>query len=170
MSMHLKFLAISIVLFVVTSVSASIGRPRCNENDRSVYGPGIAEDGSPMPMESDSYPVEDVERGVVQNPYGGDSGDKSHKDRIEAVQADDTNLKSEQESPKSNVPWTWIFLSLVVGGVAGFVLGRVGRQSPAPNIVAPSCSDNGLPKCPRCGMEHNPGDTVCKNPKCKTQF
>ena len=25
-------------------------------------------------------------------------------------------------------------------------------------------------KCPRCGWEHDPGDTVCKNPNCKTQF
>ena len=26
------------------------------------------------------------------------------------------------------------------------------------------------PKCPRCGWEHDPGDTVCKNPACKTHF
>lgn len=25
-------------------------------------------------------------------------------------------------------------------------------------------------KCPRCGWEHDPGDTICKNPNCKTQF
>ena len=25
-------------------------------------------------------------------------------------------------------------------------------------------------KCPRCGWEHVPGDTICKNPDCKTQF
>ena len=25
-------------------------------------------------------------------------------------------------------------------------------------------------KCPRCGWEHDPGDAVCKNPKCRTQF
>lgn len=24
------------------------------------------------------------------------------------------------------------------------------------------------PKCPRCGWEHDPGDTACKNPACKT--
>lgn len=26
------------------------------------------------------------------------------------------------------------------------------------------------PKCPRCGWEHDPDDTACKNPVCKTQF
>ena len=26
------------------------------------------------------------------------------------------------------------------------------------------------PKCPRCGWEHDPDDTVCKNPVCKTHF
>lgn len=26
------------------------------------------------------------------------------------------------------------------------------------------------PKCPRCGWEHDPADTVCKNPACKVQF
>ena len=25
-------------------------------------------------------------------------------------------------------------------------------------------------KCPRCGWEHDPGDTVCRNPNCRTQF
>lgn len=28
----------------------------------------------------------------------------------------------------------------------------------------------GRPKCPRCGWEHDPADTICKNPACKTQF
>ena len=26
------------------------------------------------------------------------------------------------------------------------------------------------PRCPRCGWEHDPADTICKNPNCKTQF
>lgn len=25
-------------------------------------------------------------------------------------------------------------------------------------------------RCPRCGWEHGPNDTICRNPNCKTQF
>ena len=35
---------------------------------------------------------------------------------------------------------------------------------------ARSSGSGSSPKCPRCGWEHDPGDTVCKNPACKTQF
>lgn len=48
--------------------------------------------------------------------------------------------------------------------VAGFVFliqkGRTGA----------SCSSYNESICPRCGWKREPGETICKNPKCKTRF
>lgn len=41
---------------------------------------------------------------------------------------------------------------------------RTRGETPAP---PPSGT---RPKCPGCGWEHDPGDTICKNPSCKVQF
>lgn len=41
---------------------------------------------------------------------------------------------------------------------------------PRNTIVSPAVDVSGRSKCPRCGWEHDPADTVCKNPACKTQF
>ena len=40
------------------------------------------------------------------------------------------------------------------------------RKSNSSTSVGPTSR----PKCPYCGWEHDPGDTICKNPNCKTQF
>ena len=42
-----------------------------------------------------------------------------------------------------------------------------------PRPIKPVATNPVLPdtrKCPRCGCERDPGDTVCKNPNCKTRF
>ncbi len=96
---------------------------------------------------------------------------KNLKKENEKLKETTAELRTKVKGYESQWFWTWIFLAFVVGGVPGFFLGRGGRQSQRPNnnTVVPRL-DNGLPKCPRCGMEHDPGDTVCKNPNCKTQF
>lgn len=65
-------------------------------------------------------------------------------------------------------PWE-IWLAIAILGF--FIWVRTGSK-----IVTAQASqkqtevDSNLPKCPRCGQEHDPTDTVCKNPNCKTQF
>ena len=39
------------------------------------------------------------------------------------------------------------------------------KSNSSTSVVSPS-----RPRCPRCGWEYNPGDAICKNPDCKTQF
>jgi uncharacterized coiled-coil protein SlyX len=62
----------------------------------------------------------------------------------------------------------WILLP-----VAALVLLFVGfflwpRNRAGQTVASPEPGSR--PKCPRCGWEHDPGDTVCKNPSCKVQF
>ena len=61
----------------------------------------------------------------------------------------------------------WISLSIVLSvfGVLCLVFWPRKSKVASPN---PTLSDKH--KCPRCGWEHDPDDTVCRNPNCRTQF
>ena len=75
-----------------------------------------------------------------------------------------TNL--DKADTKANVAlWITIPIVMVVCGILCLAFWPKRSKSLPPN---PALSDK--LKCPRCGWEHAPGDTVCKNPKCKTQF
>ena len=61
--------------------------------------------------------------------------------------------------------WILLPVAALVLLFAGFFFwphNHIG-QPPAPEPGA-------RPKCPGCGWEHDPADTVCKNPACKVQF
>lgn len=61
----------------------------------------------------------------------------------------------------------WLLLLIVFVIVAILAFAFWPRRRFASDLP----SGSGLqPKCPRCGWEHDPGDTVCKNPACKTHF
>lgn len=61
--------------------------------------------------------------------------------------------------------WIGLTTLLSVGGFLGFVFLPRKVKSTSTNRELSSQR-----KCPRCGWEHGPGDKVCKNPNCKTQF
>ena len=76
-------------------------------------------------------------------------------------------------------------LTAVLGRIKMFLLPVVGSSEPngmvwragqdwtrsyTPKSPFASAGPGARPKCPRCGWEHDPGDTICKNPACKTQF
>ena len=173
MSMHLKFCIVSVALVAAFSVGASSVGARYDKNDPQCMSGGIAEDRSPLPMEStyaQNYNVKS-EAGLLRDQNEAlRSTNESLKSENQVLHSDNNNLRSENGRLKSRWLWPWIFLSFVVGGVCGLVLYRVARRTPGPNVAIPTRLDTGLPKCPRCGLEHNPDDTVCKNPKCRTQF
>lgn len=61
----------------------------------------------------------------------------------------------------------WITIPIVMA-ICGFLfLVFRSRRSKSSAINHTRSEHN---KCPRCGWEHDPGATVCKNPNCKTQF
>jgi hypothetical protein len=60
--------------------------------------------------------------------------------------------------------WLIIPISAAILFVLGFFFW------PRKTVSALAVDVSGLPKCPRCGREHDPADTICKNPACKTQF
>ena len=61
----------------------------------------------------------------------------------------------------------WISLSIVLSVCGILCLMFWPRKSRATSL-SPTLSDKH--KCPRCGWEHDPDDTVCRNPNCRTQF
>ena len=158
--MHLKLCIVSAALVVASSVVASSAGDRYNKNDPQCMSGGIAEDGSPLPMGSDNW-TQDFEL---------KSENSRLKDDNATLISNNRDLTSESERLKSRWFWPWILLSFVVGGVSGFVIDRVARQSQAQNVAIQTHLDADLPKCPRCGLWHDPNDTVCKNPNCRTQF
>ena len=75
-------------------------------------------------------------------------------------------LKGDQTDIKANVAlWITIPIVMVICGV--LCLAFWPRRSKSATINSTRSDQH---KCPRCGWEHDPGDTVCKNPNCKTQF
>ena len=98
------------------------------------------------------------------------SGNSQLKSENESLKSGNSQLNAEIKRLKAKRSWPWIVLAFVVGCLSVFLLSLICIRSPKSNVTASPHLGNGLPKCPRCGMEHDPGDTVCKNPKCKTQF
>lgn len=90
--------------------------------------------------------------------------------QLEEVQAKlEINAKRIDNIPME--PSTPLWIKVVLGGIASIifaVLGLIFWPRKAVSTVSENASDR--PKCPCCGWEHDPGDTVCKNPACKTQF
>lgn len=66
------------------------------------------------------------------------------------------------ETGKQRYGLVLLFLGLSIVGFGGWLF--------FPRKASPPIAPVGRPKCPRCGWEHDPGDTICKNPACKTQF
>ena len=78
--------------------------------------------------------------------------------------------KLDTKTEKVGKRWVialWVGIPVVVLLLAGVVF----LFLPTPFLSSTGQQDgSGRPKCPCCGWEHDPGDTVCKNPACKTQF
>lgn len=83
-----------------------------------------------------------------------------------AKNLDDLGTKVKGTNRNANIA-LWISLSIVLS-VSGVLILVVWPRKSRTASLSPTLSDKH--KCPRCGWEHDPGDTVCKNPNCKTQF
>lgn len=136
-------------------------------------------------VESHNKLVEVVDEKTVQIKELQASVNKSDKvlnNRIEELQASVNELQAKVESLwekgatigrkgdktdiKANVAlWITIPIVMVICGVLGFAFWPRKSKS-----VPVSAARSDQRKCPRCGWEHDPSDTVCKNPNCKTQF
>ncbi len=75
------------------------------------------------------------------------------------------NAKAKDGKEKSNLA-LWILVPVVAVVLVVLVFFFWPRKPVS--SAGPGAFDR--PKCPRCGWEHAPGDTICKNPACKTQF
>lgn len=74
--------------------------------------------------------------------------------------------KGDKTDIKANVAlWITIPIVMVICSILCFAFWPRKSKS-----VAISSARSDQYKCPRCGWEHDPSDTVCKNPNCKTQF
>ncbi len=78
----------------------------------------------------------------------------------------------ELEKVKDQDPKVPFWVKLLLFSVAAIILAVLGFAFwPRKTVSPPSSAESSdRPKCPRCGWEHDPKDTVCKNPNCKTQF
>lgn len=79
---------------------------------------------------------------------------------------DDLGSKVKGTDRNANIA-LWISLSIVLSVCGTLCLVFWPRKSKT-IAINPTLSDKH--KCPRCGWEHGPEDTVCRNPNCRTQF
>lgn len=104
------------------------------------------------------------------------------KKKIEELEAENSELKDklnrlqfEKEPDASESPsehsaksaWKRAWWLVAFATILIVVFRLVTRKK---SLSGPIDAGNTLPKCPRCGQEHDPGDTICQNPACKTQF
>lgn len=74
--------------------------------------------------------------------------------------------KGDKTDIKANVAlWITIPIVMVICSILCFAFWP--RKSKSLAISSARSDQN---KCPRCGWEHDPDDTVCRNPNCRTQF
>lgn len=91
--------------------------------------------------------------------------------KVDSLEKRATNLetigrKGDKTDIKANVAlWITIPIVMVICGVLGLAFWP-RKSKPVP--ISATRSDQH--KCPRCGWEHDPDDTVCRNPNCKVQF
>jgi len=91
--------------------------------------------------------------------------------KVDSLEKGATNLetigrKGDKTDIKANVAlWITIPIVIVICGVLGLAFWP-RKSKPVP--ISATRSDQH--KCPRCGWEHDPDDTVCRNPNCKVQF
>lgn len=123
-----------------------------------------------------------IERLEVENQLLSDSI-KRQTDKINELVAGlndvrrklDSKSKDIKKLPLEGGPYPpiglvalWILLPIVlllllVGGYLFWPHHETGQ-------TLASQSKSGLPKCPCCGWEHDPSESVCRNPRCKTHF
>ena len=91
--------------------------------------------------------------------------------RVDSLEKGATNLESigrkgDKTDIKANVAlWITIPIVMVICSILCFAFWPRKSKS-----VAISSARSDQHKCPRCGWEHDPDDTVCRNPNCRTQF
>lgn len=97
------------------------------------------------------------------------------QESVDGLEKDVANLKNtvrkgdqkgDQTDIKANVA-LWITIPIVMVICSILCLTFWPRKS---RVASLSLTLSDKHKCPRCGWKHDPGDTVCKNPNCKTQF
>ena len=93
------------------------------------------------------------------------------QERVDSLEKSATNLetigrKGDKTDIKANVAlWITIPIVMVICSILCFAFWPRKSKS-----VAISSARSDQHKCPRCGWEHDPDDTVCRNPNCRTQF
>ena len=83
-----------------------------------------------------------------------------------ATNLENIGRKGDKADIKANVAlWISVPIVMVICSVVCLVFWPKKTRAVTINSGR---TDNNI--CPRCGWEHDPGDTVCKNPNCRTQF
>lgn len=90
--------------------------------------------------------------------------------QLEAVQKQlDINAEKIDSIPVASPTAFWI--KVLLWGIGVLIIAVMGFIFwPRKPISSAYADPYKRPRCPRCGWEHDPTDTICKNPNCKTQF
>ncbi len=84
------------------------------------------------------------------------------------LQINANEIASLPRDPPPTPLWVKMPLAIIVALIlAVLVFAFWPRKTVSPSV---STESSDRPKCPCCGWEHDPKDTVCKNPNCKIQF
>ena len=92
---------------------------------------------------------------------------KAQNDTLRS-RSEETNEKDGPEEPAKRgraVRWVLLLTAAVVCVILCFMFWPRKSNS---GTTRHASSDKS--RCPRCGWEHGPNDTICRNPNCKTQF
>ena len=88
----------------------------------------------------------------------------------QSLKKESQKLKKERDDAEAKARERYITLSIIAYTVLGFALLLIGGFVFIVRAAkhAPAKMSNDSLHCPRCGWEHGPDETVCKN--CKTRF
>ena len=116
--------------------------------------------------------IADIEKKIQsQRLAGRERADaKTSAEVKDEVPEDASEIEDRVKSVEREIR-TWKRLSFgLIAAVTVLFLSNVVRPRKAIVSSPIESRASSRPKCPRCGQEYDSGDTVCKNPNCKTQF
>ena len=162
-------IALSLCLFAAFGVSASPDRDDVKYTNQRVAAAHVQ-----ISQEIDEV-SEDLKRQIreLELKIGDLSAklaelDERTKEKLNAGSKNLCEVGKTAEGGDTKASWAlWLHLPTALAMLAILVFAFWPRNG----VAKPDSLDAASrPRCPRCGLEHDPEDMVCKNPACKTQF
>jgi hypothetical protein len=133
---------------------------------------GCGEDSNSTNQNSDSKKVEEKKKNETLQAERDEALSRAKQYETERNEAQSLakQYKTERDEAIANNERNILYTICISLGIVILVVATISViiiRSPK-HVV--NGNESGVLRCPRCGWEYAPGDTICKNPNCKTHF